>query len=181
MEPSNHKPFIHGVVVVEGKTDTDKLRSLFELETLETHGYQCSSQMIKTLQTLAKHQPIIILTDPDQPGNYIRSIVSQALDQFSQCYITKQDMQPGSKKLGVAEAKPEVLVQVLTPYISDHKPHPSLTWNQYLELGLVSHKAKRFHLCKSLNIAYSNNKQLFKRLNLLQLTTQEIQELMDYE
>lgn len=63
---------IREVIVVEGKNDTNVLQQYFDCETIETHGTSLDAQ------TLALHPPgpaapgVIIFTDPDHPGEYIR-------------------------------------------------------------------------------------------------------------
>lgn len=175
------KPIIDGVIVVEGKSDTSKLKSLFEVDTIETDGYRCKKETIQTIKEIAKHKKIIIFTDPDLAGEKIRKLVANCLDSFDQCFINKQDMITGSKKIGVAEAKPESLQKALEERFSYDKKCQSLTWNEYVDLGFITNKNKRIYLCHKLKISYSNNKQLFKRLNMLNLTFQQIKQILNNE
>ncbi len=176
-----NKPIIDGVIVVEGKTDTAKLKSLFEVETIETDGYRCKKDVIKTIQAISQHKRIIVFTDPDLAGEKIRKIVCESLTCFDQCFISKQDMVAHAKKIGVAEAKPEALMKALSQRFTYQKDNQSLSWNDYVDLGFINNKSKRIYLCHQLHISYANNKQLFKRLNMLNLTFDQIKGLLKYE
>lgn len=175
----SNKPIIDAIVIVEGKTDTIKLKSLFEVETIETDGFRCRKEIINLIKNVAKHKKIIIFTDPDLVGEKIRKILCENLDEFDQCFITKKDMVKNSKKIGIAEAKPEALIEALKNSFTYNKFSKSISWEQYIDLELINNKAKRINLCKRLKISYSNNKQLFKRLNMLNLSLNEIKKILN--
>ena len=46
LKVNNHKPTINAVVIVEGKTDTNKLKKLFDVQTIETNGLNLKKETI---------------------------------------------------------------------------------------------------------------------------------------
>ena len=60
-------------IVVEGKNDTNVLQSYFECDTIETHGTHLSKDTLKQIEIAANTRGVIIFTDPDFPGEKIRT------------------------------------------------------------------------------------------------------------
>lgn len=171
------KPVISEVVIVEGKTDTAKLKSIFNVDTIETHGLSLSTKKIKEIISISKKRGIILFLDPDLPGEKIRKKIIEYLPESKQCFIEKTDIKKG-KKIGVAEASVESIIKAFSNITTFSKENKSLTWEEYIDLDM-SHKNKRIWLCRKLNISYCNHKQLFKRLNMLNLSCDDILKIFD--
>jgi ribonuclease M5 len=77
----------------------------------------------------------------------------------------------------VAEAYDRAIIKAFKDTLSYDKNQSSLTWEEYLQLDLGS-KDKRKKITDYLNISESNNKQLFKRLNMLNLTYQQLYKIV---
>lgn len=170
------KVVIKEVVVVEGKSDSNKLKNLFNVETLETNGLSLSKRKIEEIKLIAKTKGIILFLDPDGPGEKIRKIIMEHVPEAYNCFIDKKDVL-SNKKIGVAEASDEAIIYAFKNIQKFSKTHETLSWIEYLELGLDT-KQKRLNLCAKLHISYCNNKQLHKRLNMLNLTYKQIEKII---
>jgi ribonuclease M5 len=122
----NTKPKIDGIVIVEGKTDSNKLQSLFDVTTIETNGTHLSTKTIALIQQAAKHQRVILFLDPDGPGESIRRKLNKYLDHYDQAFVKKADS-VSKKKVGVAEANDRAIIKALQHTLSYDKNQTSLT------------------------------------------------------
>jgi ribonuclease M5 len=103
------KPFIDALVVVEGKTDSQRLKSLFNVQTIETNGSSLNNKVINLIKHASLTKEIVLFLDPDGPGETIRKKLASQLNNFSQVFIKKSDMK-SRKKIGVAEATDSAIV-----------------------------------------------------------------------
>ncbi len=86
----NKKNF-DAVIVVEGKDDTIRLKQFFPgIETIETNGSAVSDEVLKQIQKLSESRQIIVFTDPDFNGERIRRIVTKAVPDATQAFITRK-------------------------------------------------------------------------------------------
>lgn len=170
------KEKISEIVIVEGKTDSNKLKSIFNVNTLETNGLALSKRKLNEIISISKERGIILFLDPDGPGEKIRKKIMDHIPEAKQCFIKKSDIKKG-KKIGVAEASVESIVNAFKNVSKFSKLNNSLSWNEYIDLDLSS-KAIRAYLCSKLNISYCNNKQLFKRLNMLNLKFDDVKNII---
>ncbi|AAB95731.1 ribonuclease M5 [Mycoplasmoides pneumoniae] len=169
---------LDGVIVCEGKTDQARLQQLFDVSVITTNGSALNQRTINLIKAVAKKQPVILFLDPDVAGQKIRRQLEQHLDKYESCFIARKDMKPNSTKIGVAEATDAALIQALQQrQVFTKTTQPTLSWEQYLELNLNS-KSKRLALCNKLHLSYFNHKQLFRKLNLLQLTFDQVCQLL---
>jgi len=161
------------IIVVEGKKDSEKIKKLFNVLTYETHGFGFNNADIENLKKLSKKHNIILFLDPDRSGEKIRQTILKYFPNFENVYITKNDMEPFSKKIGVAEAKDEIIIKAFENKITFKKDNVSLDFSQYLSLD-ISTKILREKICEKIGISYCNNKKLFKTLNMLNINFDEL-------
>jgi ribonuclease M5 len=83
------KYFIPQVVVVEVKTDTAKLKSIFEVDTIETGGTFMSEAIINLIKQVNQTRGIILCLDPDTPGEDIRKRLEKHLGKFQEVFVKK--------------------------------------------------------------------------------------------
>lgn len=177
-----NKPLtINGVVIVEGKSDTNKLKALFNVRTIETNGSALDEKTIALIKLAEQENQIILFLDPDGPGEKIRKQVVNILTKpFQQCFIKKTDMKKKAKKIGIAEANNEAIINAFQNLLTYHPQTNSLSLREYDELNLNS-KQKRAFLCTYLKISLCNNKQLLKRLNMLGYDFKTLKDILDNE
>jgi len=170
------------VIIVEGKTDTQKLRKIFgpKIETIETKGLSLDEKTINLIKKVNEYQGIIIFTDPDGPGKKIRQILNEKLDgDVINAFITKADIKKPAKKIGIAEADDEAIYQALSSVVKFNKQKTSLSWKDYLENDFYL-KANRKIICQ--NFGFDENissKSLFKWLNWMGLTKKNVLKILD--
>ena len=56
---------IKELIVVEGKNDTKRLQSFFDVETIETHGLGLSKDTIELIRKANEKRGVILFLDPD--------------------------------------------------------------------------------------------------------------------
>jgi len=168
------KKTIKEIIVVEGKTDTAVLQSLFDVDTIETKGLALTDETLELIRTASETRGVIILTDPDYPGQNIRHRIEQAIPSARHAFIKKQDA-IGEKKLGVAEARHDAIIQAIEQAVTFTKSQQTLTWNEFVELDIIGSKKRRNDVYEAFHLGYGNNKTLYKRLNMIGATKSKVE------
>ncbi|EPC52709.1 hypothetical protein Lpp123_08817, partial [Lacticaseibacillus paracasei subsp. paracasei Lpp123] len=71
---------IKQVVVVEGRDDTKRLKETFgAIDTIETRGSAIDEATLERIRQAQAKRGVIVLTDPDFPGEKIRKTISRAV------------------------------------------------------------------------------------------------------
>jgi ribonuclease M5 len=172
------KQNINALIVVEGVSDVQFLESFLEADFCHTNGSAILKSTIDLiLAAKAKGKEVIVLTDPDFPGEKIRESLSRQIPGLSHAFIPKkQAISRG--KVGVAEATEAVVLQALKDKLVPHKEvRGSLKPHELSELGLVGlldSKFKRQHLVNYFHLGECNVKTMVKRLNFLGISYDEI-------
>ena len=166
---------IKEVVVVEGKTDTATLKQLFDVDTIETSGSGINEDILSLIKTAAQTRGVIVLTDPDYPGTQIRNKVIQAVPNAKHAFVAKKDAK-GVKKLGIAEARHEAIIEALENTVQFSDREDTLSWQEFLSLDIIGDHEKRDYLYHTYRLGHGNNKALFKRLNMIGVTKSDIEE-----
>lgn len=168
---------IRELIVVEGKHDRQKLEKLFDCDVICTDGLSMSTDVLETIRTIGKQRGVIILTDPDHPGEVIRKKIAELVPDRQHVFVSKKEA-IGKRNVGIEYVSDEDLIRALENRITFDNKTESLRWSQFLDLGLVGNSEKRRRLCEKLHIAFSNNKTLYKRLNLMGMTYGDLRKLI---
>ena len=72
---------INEIVVVEGKTDSQLLKELYDVDTIETHGLGLDDKTLELIKEASKTRGVIVLTDPDYPGE-LKLLILQECQMF---------------------------------------------------------------------------------------------------
>lgn len=169
------KKKIKEVIVVEGKTDTAIIQKLFDADTIETHGLALTEETLDFIEEMNKTKGVILLTDPDYPGMKIRNMIMKRIPHVKQAFVDKKDA-IGKRKLGIAEAREEAIIQALENVVSFSKESQSITWEEFISLDIIGNKEKRLLIYDLFHLGYGNAKTLFKRLNMAGITKEDILE-----
>ena len=102
---------IKEVIVVERKNHTNVLKSYVDCDTIETHGISINKEVIEQIRIAKQTRGVIIFTDPDYPGEYIRNTINEAIDGCKNAYIKKE--RRTSKKVGVEHASKKDILESL--------------------------------------------------------------------
>lgn len=175
---------IQEVIVVEGSNDTKKLQSFFDVETIETHGTHLSKTTLEFIKKVQQERGIIIFTDPDSPGEKIRSMINQHVDGCKNAFVFKKDART-TKKVGIEHANKEILEEALSHLLTYQKEAiQSITLSEFQSLGLSGQsnsQVLRELVGKKYFLGKCNAKTMFKRLNMLGIQKDEIQSLLNKE
>ena len=117
-------------IIVEGKYDKIKIKSLFEACVITTEGFGVfkNSEKLALIRKLAEKSKIIVFTDSDGAGKVIRSHVTSAIpkDRLIQLYTPqvkgKEKRKTEASKagfLGVEGTDSEILRNLLVPFAND--------------------------------------------------------------
>lgn len=167
---------INEVIVVEGKNDTKRLKTFFDVETIETHGLGLNSETINFIKEVNKKRGVILLLDPDSPGEKIRNKLNSEIPNLKNIFLIKEEART-SKKVGVEHASKEVLEKALNNIVSFNESKETLTYEEFVELGLIGKSdssLKREKISKKFHLGKCNGKTLYKRLNLIGIEKEDL-------
>ncbi len=167
---------IKEVIVVEGKNDTLNLKKYFDVETIETHGLGLSKETLEYIKEVNTKKGVILFLDPDTPGEKIRKRINDYIPGLKNAFILKEDAKT-SKKVGVEHAGYKALNEALSHLVTYSDVKPSLTVNDMYELSLVGNdnsERLRDIISRKYHIGKCNGKTMLKRLNLLGVTREEL-------
>lgn len=174
---------IKEIIVVEGKSDTNRLKDCFGdlgVDTIETTGSAISQETIARIKAAQKKRGVIIFTDPDFNGNRLRTIIQKAVPDAKQAFLPRNKAVPkhSDGSLGIEHAKDEdiksALAAVYTQTENDFKDYDQ---SDMVNLGLIgrtdSHQ-RRLFVGSELKIGYTNAKQFLNRLNMFQVAPKDL-------
>lgn len=169
---------IKEIIVVEGKSDTALLKESFEVDTIETHGLALDKKTLELIKEANKTRGVIVLTDPDFPGKKIRDQIQTVVPNCKHAFVSKKDA-TGKKKLGIAEANKEAVVLALENMVSFDVDSQSITWHEFIDLDIIGNKQRRLLVYDLFNLGYGNVKTLFKRLNMVGISKEDVLKKLD--
>ncbi len=171
---------ISEVIVVEGKNDSNVLKSYIDCDTIETFGSNISTETLAYIQETQKKRGVIIFTDPDAPGERIRTIINQHVKGCKNAFIEKNKAKT-TKKVGIEHASKEDILESLAHLMTYRETEETLSYKEFIELGFTGRSnsgSLREAVSSRLHIGRPNAKTLFKRLNMLQMQKEDIEKLM---
>ncbi|RIO63359.1 ribonuclease M5, partial [Mammaliicoccus sciuri] len=66
---------INEFIVVEGRDDTERVKRAVECDTIETNGSAINQATLEVIARAFETRGVIVLTDPDFPGDKIRHTI----------------------------------------------------------------------------------------------------------
>jgi ribonuclease M5 len=166
---------IKEIIVVEGKDDTVAVRHAVDADTIETNGSAINKETIEKIKLAQKTRGVIILTDPDFPGQKIRQTIADQVPGCKHAFI-KKDMaiQKRGKGVGVEHASPETIREALKDaQLMKETFQEEISYDDLVLAGLIGGagaKERREKLGELLKIGYTNGKQLHKRLMVFEIS-----------
>lgn len=169
---------IKEIIVVEGKDDTVAIKKALDADTIETNGSAINFETLEKIKLAQKTRGVIVLTDPDFPGEKIRHTITKHVPQCKHAFIDKQfAIAKHGKGVGVEHASVEVIREALShAYVMTEEAVSEVTQADLMDAGLIGGsdaKKRREELGKILKIGYANGKQLYKRLTMFQITKKD--------
>lgn len=177
-------------IVVEGRDDTRRLVEVFgpEVKTIETGGSAIDDSVLDEIGRALEQSGVIVLTDPDYPGERIRAIIRQAYPTVKHAHLSQQQALSHRKhqSLGVEHASGEsireALAQVMTPIEINSQQVAYIPLAQLIAFGLVassSAQRRRDYISNYFRIGRMNGKQLQKQLARYQITVEKLQQALE--
>ena len=173
------------IYVVEGIRDEEILKKLNpNIMTIKTNGFSFDDELINKLIELEKNYQIILILDPDYPGEKIRRELSEKLSNPVNIYIPRDKAtSKNNKKIGLEHVSLEDLEKILKNEITFEKNlQGDLKSSDLLELGLTgsgNSEAKREKLSNYYNLPKCNAKRLLNYLNKMNISKKEIEEVLN--
>lgn len=174
------------IIVVEGRDDTTRLIETFgpSVKTIETNGSAIDQATLDLIQHAHNKVGVIVLTDPDYPGERIRRIIEQAIPTVKHAYIGQDDAQSARKgqSLGVEYASNTTIRQALEEVMTPSEDIAELIpMAELMSLQLIGSKQaglRREYVASHYKLGHINGKQLQKRLAMYNITLEDLKETL---
>ena len=168
---------IKEIIVVEGKSDKQFLETFLKADILTCNGSAIDGFDRKYLIELSKTRGVIVLTDPDYPGERIRKEVSSYLPVCKHAFVRKENSIK-KHKVGVAEASKEEVLRALENVVTfDETSKGDLTETDLFLLNISGPNSSKNKekVINQFHLGYCNSKTLLKRLNLLKVSKEALE------
>lgn len=139
-------------IIVEGKYDKIKIKSVADACVIQTDGFGVfkNNERLSLIRQLAKKSKIIVLTDSDGAGKVIRSHITSAIpkDRLIQLYTPQVEGKERRKEapskegfLGVEGTDADLIRKLLEPFStgfsSEESEREEVTKADFFEVGLT--------------------------------------------
>lgn len=166
---------IREIIVVEGKDDTTAIQQAVHADTIETNGSAINAETIEKIKLAQSTRGVIVLTDPDYPGQRIRNIISEKVPGCKHAFIEKAEaIHKRGRGVGVEHASPDAIRNALShAQLMQEDVIEEITHDDLIAAGLIGGagaKERREKIGKLLKIGYTNGKQLHKRLMVFEIS-----------
>jgi ribonuclease M5 len=169
------KQSISPIIIVEGKSDTANLKKYYDVTTVETNGFGLKKSKIDEIITLNKNNEIIIFTDQDFHGKKLREKLIKYLPNALHANLPYKH-----NKVGVEHATKEELDNALANLVdySQAPKNEDINIQLIIELQIKGDRELRKFICDEFHIEMCNNKALIKKLNLINVTKDELNRIV---
>ncbi|OIJ17559.1 ribonuclease M5 [Anaerobacillus alkalilacustris] len=172
---------IKEIIVVEGKDDTVAVKNAVDADTIETSGSAIGKKVIEQIKFAKDRRGVIVLTDPDYPGERIRKIISEQVPGCKHAFLPKKEaISKKGNNLGVENATADAIRLALKDAQQESDDWlEQISSDDLMAFGLIGGKnarKRRERLGDLLKIGFTNGKQLYKRLLMFKITKEEFSE-----
>lgn len=167
---------IRQVIVAEGKSDAARIARAVEADVIVTEGYTLRPAVVADIRAAYEKRGIIILTDPDGPGERIRKRLAALFPEALHAFVPKEDAKT-EDDVGIENASPEAIRQALAKVRVQHQEITGhFTAADLFAAGLTGSpdaSLRRAAVGAALGIGWGNARQFLKRLNHFGITREE--------
>lgn len=103
---------IKQVIVVEGKSDIARVSMAVDADMIATEGFTLRPEVIERIRLAHEKRGIIILTDPDGPGERIRKRLIKLFPKALNAFVPKDEAST-KDDVGIEDASPESIRKAL--------------------------------------------------------------------
>lgn len=166
------------VIVVEGKSDVQRISQAVEADCIITEGFNLHKRQLDKIRIAYEKRGIIILTDPDYAGERIRRFLAKRFPQAQHAFVPREEAF-ANDDIGIEQASPEAIRKALSVLHT----HSMTSSNTFSMTDLVVHELigadnsvhRRTKLGATLGIGYGNGKQFLYRLNHYGISRQDFE------
>ena len=172
---------IKEIIVVEGKSDKQFLDTFIDADILTCNGSAIDGFSKEYLIELSKTRGVIILTDPDYPGEKIRKEISSYLPICKHAFVRKE-FSISKHKVGVAEASKEEVLRALENVVTFETVNKGVLKEvdlYSLKIAGSDSKNNKEKILNYFNLGYCNSKTLLKRLNYLNVSKETLEKILN--
>ncbi len=178
------KPNQNKVIVVEGNHDKARIQSIFpDVDIVITNGREISVDTLQDLLHLNRTRGLVLMLDPDVPGEKIRKTVNDWVGPTEHVFLPKSmctDRQKG--KVGIEHAPLSEIKKALSVHVLNQTNQGSITNADLHTRGLIGQRdssARRQKVCDALGIGLANGKTLLNKLNMFNIDLTTIDRVME--
>ncbi|HLR08593.1 MAG TPA: ribonuclease M5 [Bacillota bacterium] len=165
------------IIVVEGRDDTAKIKQAVDADTIETNGSAINKAILEQIRHAQEKRGVIIFTDPDYPGERIRSMIDRAVPGCKHAFLSR-DMATATNSIGIEHAPVEAIRKALSAVYELIEPKASAVQKtdliQHGLIGTPYAAQRRKRLGELLHIGHTNGKQLLRRLAMFDITKEQL-------
>lgn len=170
--------------VVEGVHDVAKLKQVFpNINVVATNGTGVSRELLTELSQLQYIYDIVLVLDPDGPGEKIRGIIEREISNCQHIYVDRnQARSKNGKKVGVEHMSDSDLKRAFSSTHSVTTNETNITKGNLFELRLLGHVNSsnlRSLVGKELNLGYSNGSSFLRKINLFGISLETLERLVE--
>ncbi len=175
---SSERTVIHELVVVEGLHDKQAVDAAVSANVWVVGGDRIAHRFLQELERAAKTRGVIILTDPDGPGERIRRRIEEQIPNCKHAFLPKMEAL-GHHRVGVEHASAESIRSALLKVRQAEAPDEvkqTFTIDDLQKAGLANGPEaakRRMQVGEYLRIGYANAKSFVRKLNVLCVTRDE--------
>lgn len=176
-------PVIQELVVVEGLHDKQAVDTAVSADVWVIGGDRIANRFLNELERAARTRGVIVLTDPDGPGERIRRRIEERIPNCKHAFLHKAEA-VAHHRVGVEFASPEsIRLALLAVRKAQNKSiqEQSFTLEDLREAGLAGGPGaaeRRTEVGEYLRIGYANAKAFVRKLNVLCVTRDEWNEAL---
>jgi ribonuclease M5 len=167
---------IKEVIVVEGKSDIARVKQAVDADVIATGGLGLSERAIADIRAAYNRRGIIILTDPDGPGERIRKRLTRLFPHALHAFVPKKEAST-SHDVGIEDASPEAIRKALESVKTiEYEPEEQFTMKDLIDAGMTGTdgaRERREEAGAILGIGYGNSGLFLKKLNHFGVTRSE--------
>ena len=146
------------VVVVEGKHDEQKIKSIFpDVECIVTGGSSISEETLNLIYQTSLKKEVILFLDPDFPGKQITNKILETKGSYKIAFINKEKaISKNKRKVGIEHASKEDIIESLEAYFTVNQDVDKISLQDLMNRKLINHPDSRIKrnisLCNWRNI-----------------------------
>ena len=158
----------------------NKIKNIIDANVITTNGYNITENTINYIKNIKQYNNIIIFTDPDNVGQRIRNYINDKIPGCYNAYLNKSKA-IGNKKIGIEHALDKDILDALNNLITYNNESSNISLKDLYNLKLSGHKdsyINRLKISKYYHIGDTNTKTMIKRLNYLNITKENLKEIL---